>query len=728
MKNIQCGRYSLDMFFDVRIQDCSFPIFLPNHEEDYIQKTIVDTGRPYEERVILEIARIISEFDGIIIDAGSHVGNHTFALHSITGRKVWSFEPNSELCAAQQRTVENNSWESQIKIFNTALGERGSSYSYIEGPSDNLGMGKVEFGSGNHQVDYLDQIVPETQEVAVIKIDVEGSEHEVLSGSLVTIQKFKPLIVVEAERPEDFVRILALLRDQGYQWVTAYASTLTHLFVHREKLEQTGMEIYRPWEAVFEKHLSLKAAQSKYRSSSLQSLVEISEVTLSQIQNLQSQFDRNTIFLHDLSVSAKIDRAGKYLSTYKETSDKVTGYSSDSIFHAFWLNRLLKNWTVKADKRTQQKLVLFANRYPDGEKYGGESLKTRVALYRELGFAVIVITPPDELSQSSFFEKDGVLKTKVKNFPKMIPQLSKRNCKFLFHAPSPETQQLIFDLRVEKQSTVWFHGAEARSVHMLSSNWSRQQRESVRDRVEKVDEVRLEMSGKTIENPEIKKVYVSEFIKNVAESDTDSVSTNARVIPNVIDTRFFHYLPKSSKMNKRLLLIRPFTEHNYAPDIVMDAILDLSNIDGFSSLEFTICGFGKNYAALTKPISKFPNVNLLEGYLSKNKIRDLHSNHGIFMAPTRHDSQGVSACEAASSGLAVITHAEGGVVEYFDRDSAVLVNSKTPSDFAKAIWKLAHDNEHFQKISKAGAFGIRQKCGPQATVYQELNFVTGQEQ
>lgn len=158
-----------------------------------------------------------------MVDVGANVGNHTLFLCDMF-RCVYSYEPNPDT----YKLLEiNTAGCRNVVARNVALGSaRGGAV--LREPMGNLGMSSIVAGHG--QADLLHQIVvvPLDEEqmdanVGLIKIDVERSEYQVLLGSMQTIERFKPIIVLEQLRPE-FVggtgdtKSIDLLRSLGYRF------------------------------------------------------------------------------------------------------------------------------------------------------------------------------------------------------------------------------------------------------------------------------------------------------------------------------------------------------------------------------------------------------------------------------------------------------------------------------------------------------------------------------
>src|SRR5262249_9196888 len=146
-------------------------------------------------------------------------------------------------------------------------------------------------------------------------------------------------------------------------------------------------------------------------------------------------------------------------------------------------------------------------------------------------------------------------------------------------------------------------------------------------------------------------VFVSDWMRRVTEIDTLTRLPMSHVIANPIDPQCFPYRVKPPHLRRRILLLRPFESRKYANDLAVKAIVVLSRRAEFKECEFMICGQGPLFAELTRPLRRFANVVIDEGFRTHEEIRGLHARHGVFLCPTRQDAQGVSMCEAMCSGL-----------------------------------------------------------------------------
>ena len=220
----------------------------------------------------------------------------------------------------------------------------------------------------------------------------------------------------------------------------------------------------------------------------------------------------------------------------------------------------------------------------------------------------------------------------------------------------------------------------------------------------------------------VKFVFVSDWMRSVTETDSFLTIKSKNIIPNPIDTDLFSYREKHPDLRKKILLLRSFSTRKYANDIAIEAILLLSKKPFFKELKITIIGKGPLFKSLTKRLDKFSNVELQERSVRQIMIPELHSDYGIFLCPTRQDAQGVSMCEAMSSGLIPITSNNTAIPEFVnDKETGFLTSN--PEEVAKAIELLFQYPDIFQKMSLETATSISKICSLQNIVNQELKLI-----
>jgi FkbM family methyltransferase len=166
----------------------------------------------------------------VFVDVGAHVGKYALRIAKLIGNKgkVIAIEPHPKTFGALLFGIKINQL-ANVVAFNVAAWDKKCRLRLYLGEPDRksssiglLGMGisslKREVGTSNIEVfaKPLDDIINELelQRVNWVKIDVEGCEWEVLQGSLSTIKRFKPRIIVECGEKRG--AILNLMRGLGY--------------------------------------------------------------------------------------------------------------------------------------------------------------------------------------------------------------------------------------------------------------------------------------------------------------------------------------------------------------------------------------------------------------------------------------------------------------------------------------------------------------------------------
>ena len=271
---------------------------------------------------------------------------------------------------------------------------------------------------------------------------------------------------------------------------------------------------------------------------------------------------------------------------------------------------------------------------------------------------------------------------------------------------------------------LWVHGTEtlywdwpSMASHYFEPKVkiTKRQRKEFRER----DIVVEEFSNK----PNYTWVFVSDWIKKRSEELIGISFRNAVIIPNYIDAKTFAFKQKSSDLRKRVFTIRRFDNiSKYVIDITMATILELSKRPFFDELSFEIYGMGDYWEQLTEPVREFKNVHLHRQLLTHSQIASAHEQCGIALFPTRYDAQGVSMCEAASSGLAVIS-SDCEVTRDFLLPE-LLAETENPKDYADLIESLFYDRKLFLELASKNSAKVLKKCCFEETVGREIELIT----
>jgi FkbM family methyltransferase len=208
----------------------------------------------------LKILEKILKPDSNCVDIGCHKGEilDTILKYSPGGRH-YAFEPIPYLFDFLKEKYKDRN----IALYLVALfdSKGTTSFQHVVNAPAYSGIRKrkydtkaVEIREMTVETDLLDNIIPETEVIDFIKIDVEGAEFGVLKGSVKTVRRCKPVIIFEfglgaadyyGTKPEDCFSLITNNFEMEVSTLRGYlqgSSTLT-----KDKfcdLYNTGKEYY----------------------------------------------------------------------------------------------------------------------------------------------------------------------------------------------------------------------------------------------------------------------------------------------------------------------------------------------------------------------------------------------------------------------------------------------------------------------------------------------------
>ena len=220
-------------------------------------------------------------------------------------------------------------------------------------------------------------------------------------------------------------------------------------------------------------------------------------------------------------------------------------------------------------------------------------------------------------------------------------------------------------------------------------------------------------------------VFVSDWLKNASEKLMGFSFRHSHVISNYINEDLFCYKEKDPGDRKKILTIRKFDNIRvHSLDIVAKTITELSKRPFFEDLHFCLIGDGDYYDELVEPLKGFDNIEFHRTFLPQKEIAKLHSQYGILLLPSRHDSHGVSMCEAASSGLAVVASDVTGNAYFLDDEhNHTLAPPEDPRAHADVIERLYYNPDEFLQISKRISEHVHKVCGKENTILREIALI-----
>lgn len=361
---------------------------------------------------------------------------------------------------------------------------------------------------------------------------------------------------------------------------------------------------------------------------------------------------------------------------------------------------------------------VITNNYPsDGDYYKNNFVHSRVKKYIESGLDVEVFVYSKSHSKDYEFEGVKVCVGNIEKLRKFVHY--KKPQKLLVHFLTRNIINAISSLDGDYPIIVWIHGEEALGWYRRLFNFDKNFIKYILSNTLQLIMFRRFLNKKT----NVKLIFVSDWMKTIAEKDASIKIKNFEIIPNLVDSHKFSYKEKSIEDAKKILIIRPFSSKKYCTDVIVSSIKELAKDSSFEDYTITIFGDGKLFEKTVAPIRTYKNVSINKKFLTQEEIKEQHENHGIFLCPTRQDAQGVSMCEAMSSGLVPITSNSTAIPEFVKHKESGFLSDNNPLSIAQYILKLNEDKKEFLNLSKEASRSIRAKCSEEKTIMKELDII-----
>jgi len=177
--------------------------FCVDMENDPIQRNH-RRGTFYELKELRALKEVFPE-GGTFVDIGANVGNHSlYAARFLKAGRVLPFEPNPKAFRLLIENVLLNGVEEIVDISRLGVGlsDRETGGYAMQTKKRNLGSAKMLPGQGEIAV-YPGDTLLEGETPAMIKIDVEGMEMDVLAGLEGTVKAHHPILLVEVDNAHE---------------------------------------------------------------------------------------------------------------------------------------------------------------------------------------------------------------------------------------------------------------------------------------------------------------------------------------------------------------------------------------------------------------------------------------------------------------------------------------------------------------------------------------------
>ena len=228
-------------------------LVLPDPRESSVSERIVATG--YTEREFTEYAHAVIDPGATVVDVGASVGYFTclFAHWSGPSGTVLAFEPWPSVLPYLKANVRGNRLRN-VKIDRTALFDRAGR-AHMSPPSYRVTLGRSREPSAvNVRLARFDdlRVARRLRQLDAIKIDIEGAELRALVGMRRSIERWRPVLLLEVHPSflplygDSLDALHRFLGEIGYDHVvveTWRAADVGHHLVAapRDRLERLGL-------------------------------------------------------------------------------------------------------------------------------------------------------------------------------------------------------------------------------------------------------------------------------------------------------------------------------------------------------------------------------------------------------------------------------------------------------------------------------------------------------
>ncbi|WP_115057813.1 glycosyltransferase family protein, partial [Paenibacillus thiaminolyticus] len=373
-------------------------------------------------------------------------------------------------------------------------------------------------------------------------------------------------------------------------------------------------------------------------------------------------------------------------------------------------------------------IMLISNFYPSYDNlYSYTFIHSRLLEYKKNGMIVDVFKYNNqEVSKYSEFYGIDITTGYYEHLNSLL--LNGNYKTILIHSLTEELWGSIKNIIKGKRVIIWIHGAEIQSYRRREHNLTNTRTiENAKIQSEKRIAFWKQIFDLALGSDySLHFVFVSSYLLDTVFEDVGMRLPEKyySIIHNYVNEEVFVFAEKKTNQRKKILSIRPYSNHNYANDLMVKTLLELAKEPFFYDLQFMIVGHGKLFKATTKPLKKYSNVTLVEKFLRQSEIANLHRDFGIFLVPTRMDTQGVSRDEAMCSGLVPITNKVAAVPEFLDDKCGIIVDAEDYKGLATGIKKLYYDPDLFSFLSKNAAERVRVQCGKENSIMREIGLIS----
>ncbi|MET3351798.1 UNVERIFIED_ORG: FkbM family methyltransferase [Arthrobacter sp. UYEF1] len=360
-------------------------VTLAGLENEYIFGLVSRDGNFYESDLLDIIASLHFSSDGLIVDVGANIGNHTVYFGSFFKNPVLAIEPVAINYELLQRNISENSLNEQVSTVQCVVWDKESDFEMFNNIPENGGTFQaIESGKQPHSIEgrTLNDIVGD-RPVALLKIDVEGAENKVVEGGLSVIARDKPTIVAESHSPEAYRGLSDLLIPMGYEVVAEGGRSVNYVWVHPESLQfESVAQLRHRLEIDARRHDSRRTLTSLDRiSNKVGNLAAVSAVedgsphqeVLKAVEGMAGDLSKTALQLDSLSEIRKsttslAESAAEILATTSSVADQLNASRTQIDTATRDTSDLIVTTGSQIQKRLEQGIATLSERNAENQR------------------------------------------------------------------------------------------------------------------------------------------------------------------------------------------------------------------------------------------------------------------------------------------------------------------------------------------------------------------------
>ena len=224
----------LDRTASVSIVSATPQAMLSGTPGEYIFDLIASSQNFYERDLLDALSLIPLVGDGVFVDGGANLGNHTVFFAAVMRAEVLAIEPAESNVSLLRRNIHDNGLDERVEVVTAALWDREDVLELSNEDPSNAGTYRtspVDHPATPVRAVALDDIIGDRR-VLLLKLDIEGAEVRALEGATATLRTHRPIVVIEANGPLAHREIGRVLLPLGYSQVHVAGRSDNLVFVH----------------------------------------------------------------------------------------------------------------------------------------------------------------------------------------------------------------------------------------------------------------------------------------------------------------------------------------------------------------------------------------------------------------------------------------------------------------------------------------------------------------